>query len=225
MSGATEQCPPSSAPDERRTATWGEAAAVALGLSTAVMALTLLITDLAGAPLTHMTRDPITVDDSPLPTALIGATSNLGVVLWIGTAVVCLFAAALSDTDAPTTRFLVASGALTALLGLDDLFLLHEQFEHLPGRIGELAYVPLYLGLVSLYLVRFRGELRRHGAPLLAIAFAMFALSVAIDIGFAYSTNRAFLEDGFKLAGIACWTAFFLRVALASARRRAVPTA
>ena len=79
-----------------------------------------------------------------------GTISNLGILLWWAAASVYAFAAYLyrsrfgRATSSLTHAFLVYMAALTGLLALDDLFMIHEEL--LPVRLGvpEVSMYVLY---------------------------------------------------------------------------------
>ncbi len=179
-------------------------------------------------PVGYFTRDPAAIMNVP---AYIGLFSNLGILLWCSTAAICLFSAELLRKQSDKrewTWFILASGLITTMLLVDDLFLLHEKVfpnhMHIPQRWVLAGY-----GLVTLfYLARFRSTFLKTEFILLGFAFAFFGLSVIIDciidviqipdfriklivIDFY---GRHILEDGCKLLGIVSWATYFIRICL-----------
>jgi|GEM_PF-2919497 len=85
---------------------------VALGIVVVVRITT-------GFPMADLTRDPLQIAQVPVYT---GVLSNLGVLVWAGTAAICLFSyAVVRNRAAPGTssRFLLAGGLVTVMLLLD----------------------------------------------------------------------------------------------------------
>ncbi len=135
-----------------------------------------------------------------------GAVSNLGVVLWAAAAAVAAFAAWLVR-DPREGRFFVATAALTAVLMVDDLFMLHE--EALPDLgVPEPVVYGVYLAMAGVYgLVYFRKILSARAALAIMAALAM-AASVIEDQTKLLWPIHGFVEDGAKLGGIYCWLLF-----------------
>lgn len=197
--------------------------AIALGFALAVVVATVIGSRIAGVDVGDLTRDPLVVAGAP---ALTGFMSNLGVLLWSAAAGACLvpgLALRRRPETRPAARFFLASGALTALLVLDDVYQLHE--EVVPGILGrgETVLIVTYVGLTAAYVLRYRRVLRAGEFPLLLVAGGAFAVSIGIDyiglIGIeAEQLGDAgqLVEDGAKLAGIALWLAFYVRAAVAA---------
>lgn len=158
-------------------------------------------------------RDPLAVAEMTDNCCKVyfGAVSNLGIVLWMAGASVCLFAAAVivtADRSDVMARFLLAGGLLTGFLGFDDLFLIHENV--LPAfGVPEIVTYGAY-GLLGLgYLVFFRRQVFANRFAMFGAAGALLAVSVTIDwVIHSDAAWRILLEDGAKITGIAGWTAF-----------------
>ena len=161
-------------------------------------------------------RDPLAVAELNLTTCCkvyYGAVSNMGVMLWVSGAAVCLFAAAVVSAARHLTGavvFLVAGGLLTGFLAVDDLFLVHENV--LPAfGVPELVTYGGYAVLGLVYLAVSWREILRHNIVLLALAVALLGTSVVVD-WFFHSDHpmRIVVEDGAKLGGITAWVGFHL---------------
>lgn len=158
---------------------------------------------------TILSRDPASVTGSPV---YIGMLSTFGIMLWSGAATICLFGAAIARPGKPGRAnrvFLLASGVLTLLLGLDDAFLLHEEI--LPARgIPEPAVYSSYVALTGAYLLFF---CRILSTDYLILAAALFflGLSFVTDI-FPLFRLPPFVEDSLKFIGIAFWLVYFARM-------------
>lgn len=115
------------------------------------------------------------------------------------------------------TRALLWGGALTAVLFLDDFFLLHESLYTTILGAPELAVYAVY-GIAGLaFAWRFRRLLGAEAGALLVLAATAFVLSTAMDLALP---GRHLLEDGLKLLGIVLWTIFFVGLSVAELLRR-----
>lgn len=166
-------------------------------------------------------RDPLAVAELRQPECCkvyYGAVSNLGVLMWMGGAAVCLFAAAVIVTQGlrpGAVVFLAAAGLLTGFLAIDDLFLVHENVLPAFGVPEPVTYAAYgMLGLA--YLATSWREILNHNVFLLAAGVVLLGTSVTID-WLVHSDHplRIVLEDGAKLTGIAAWVGFHVTAAWA----------
>ncbi|EDX86395.1 hypothetical protein S7335_4099 [Synechococcus sp. PCC 7335] len=171
-------------------------------------------------PVALLTRDPAAIADHPF---FYGAVSNIGIQLWTATAAVCFMGAALVhafQTAKEQKHFLLVFGCFSAILGLDDLFMLHELVFPKNLGIGEkfvlLAYIIAFLPC----LFRFRKQFLRIQPLLFLLSITLFASSVGFDNIIPtnnLSKNNTFLiEDGFKFLGILLWFLYFTWVSVRS---------
>jgi hypothetical protein len=162
-------------------------------------------------PLSVLMGDPAGVTGRPF---YLGFVSNVGVVLWASTASIFLFAFGLHRRhgEEEWRRFLLSSGLIVALLGLDDLFMLHDgvfrDYLSIPQPLVMAGYVLLLL----LYLTRFASLLLRTAYPILIAALGLLGISLALDqihdlLGTALA-GRLLWEDGSKLLGIGAWLSY-----------------
>lgn len=183
----------------------GGAALIAIAIVLAVIMLA-GIGVLAGKwTLAQVTRDPSSEFGFPI---YAGFVSEFGFVGWVITATATAFAAALRPER---RQLLLTACLLSALLGLDDRFTLHEAL--LP-RIGipEMLVYLVYAALLLRVLWQLLPTRRRLKLPLLAIALACFAASLIIDAAVEFDPGTSlFLEDMAKFAGIVFWATFWLR--------------
>ncbi|MGQ0574882.1 MAG: hypothetical protein ACT4RN_11855 [Pseudonocardia sp.] len=120
---------------------------------------------------------------------------------------------------------LLVGGALTTLLVLDDVFLLHENIYPRLGIPEGGTYV-LYGLLTAAYAWSWR---RRLGANLVLLAGAYAFWIAAACFEFVQEEYGIFTlhlgEDGCKAVGVALWAAFMIRLALVEllAALRAAP--
>ncbi len=187
---------------------------VVLGLPSAFLLAMILIGKTQGVAFEDISRDPsFTLGGS----ALTGIQSHLGVLLWFAGASVALFSFGVLrrwPNPAGDHAYLLWGGLATLLLALDDLLQLHEDV--VPSYLGqgERRVFLVYAVLLALFLWRYRRALLASEGGLLALAIALFALSVAVDQTsslWGESEWRIFTEDGLKLLGITAWSSFFIR--------------
>lgn len=178
-----------------------------LAFAAVTMTATLLLYLAAGIPVAHLLKDPGALRPGPW---YLGAVSYVGILLWCAAATVCLFARKLvRDAErAELRRFLLGSALLTSLLGLDDLFMLHDSVAPEYFGVSEKLVVLAY-GLAAVaYVVRFRRTVLRTEYFLLLLAGGFFALSVGIDALDVDDSRFLLVEDGAKLAGITAWLSY-----------------
>ncbi|MBW7850268.1 MAG: hypothetical protein H3C38_07230 [Rhodospirillales bacterium] len=148
-----------------------------------------------------------------------GLVSNLGILAWTSAAAISLYSGLLlrRSGGAPISRILLTGGAFTALLCLDDLFMLHEG---LLARIG-VSEVPLLVTYAVLAVLWVAVSVRRLMATewmLLLIALAAMAGSVLIDLVNVPLPGQLLAEDMLKFTGILFWVAYFVRLSWQSMR-------
>ena len=174
------------------------------------------MSDVGIAALTH---DPNSLRGVPFYAGLL---SNVGVMLWAATAGVCFFAAGLARRRQRGQRwFFLLGGLLTTLLLLDDLFMLHQDvFAGMFGIPEPLTYFA-YAAVAAGFLLAFRRRILAGEFVPLAAALALFGVSVALDV---VLPAWELLEDGAKLLGIGCWSAYFVTTAARDLRTRLIET-
>lgn len=162
-------------------------------------------------------RDPIAVAElknGDCCSFYYGAVSNLGVLIWAVAAAVSLFSglivASRSGWKSPSATVLIGGGLLTAVLTVDDLFLIHENalgYFSIPQPLIFGAY-----GAVGLmYLAAVWRQLLFLKPLLFVVAVVLLGTSVTIDSLFhSEHALRIVLEDGAKLVGITAWAMFFV---------------
>lgn len=150
-----------------------------------------------------------------------GIGSNVGMLFWCSAAAICLFSGLLLKRagKAEFGRFLWFSGIVTAILLLDDLFLLHDRVIPLYTRVDQEALYIGYIAMLGLYLFEFRKTLLKTELLPLVLAFVLMSTSVFVDeavengwLGITYSPFSYLAEDGSKLLGISMWFLYFARV-------------
>lgn len=164
-------------------------------------------------------RDPLAVAEMSPNCCKVyyGAVSNLGVLVWMSAAAICLFAAlTLLMLKKPTgdVLFFLAAGLFTAFLTIDDLFLVHENVLPAFGVPQPVTYAAY--GLIGLaYLWLSRWQILENRYLLLVTALILLSVSVTVDWFFhSDHTWRILIEDGAKITGIFAWTMFHATAAL-----------
>lgn len=181
-----------------------------LGISTALIGGVLLLHLFKGVSIGELTRDPVTILQGSI---YIGFLSQVGIFFWAASAAVCMFCAYVIPRSSDTTQlknFLFASGLLTLVLGIDDVFLFHEEVLPYIGVPQILVYV-IYVGLILFYLVRFHSIILKSEYILLGMALGFFGVSVALDVIHPKGIDPDLFEDGAKFVGLVSWSAYFIR--------------
>jgi hypothetical protein len=176
-----------------------------------------------GIPWTHIMGDPAAATGWPF---YVGFVSNVGAVLWAAAASIFLFSFCVhrsSGGDAEWGRFLLCSGLFVGLLGLDDLFMLHEQVFPKYLSISQSLVVASYAGLAALYVARFAAVIAQTAYPVFVAATAMLAASAGLDQIYDHFSiafvGKEFCEDAPKLLGIGTWLSYAIHTSAALLRR------
>jgi hypothetical protein len=198
-------------------------------LSTPVLCAVLLLPALAilaavalqpWAPIVYLVRDPLVVAEEAAQccSAYYGFVSNLGIILWIAAATACALAALLAQVaraEARTTAFLLAGGLFTFWLGLDDLFLVHENVLPTFGVPEKATFAGIAAAGMTYLLVCWR-HILTGPTSVFVIAGLCLAMSMGLD---AFVHDEAplwiFLEDALKFLGIVFWAGFHIAAAIA----------
>ena len=161
-------------------------------------------------------RDPNAIANHP---RYFGIISNLGVVLWIASAAVALqaYASLGLKRRGEFSGLLFSGGIFATLMGLDDLFMLHESIS-VTGLAEPLILLPhaLFLAVCCYYAWLMRTE-----TPWLVLGAAImsFGLSLLFDLYPSYFPGQMLLEEGFKLYGILLFSTYMFLVGHAALRR------
>lgn len=149
---------------------------------------------------------------------LVGAQSTLGGLAWFSGAAVAFFTVAVSRRTgrAPDgeRRMLAALGGALLLLGIDDIFLLHDGLGPRYLGVDERPFIAVYvLGAIGFVAAFWRVALRREPL-LLALAILFLAGSVGVDHfqeQLDGSDYRIFVEDAFKFLGSVGLSGYVIR--------------
>lgn len=164
-----------------------------------------------GIPIAKLTRDPVSTFKAPF---YIGLLSQVGIFFWSASVAVCMMSVQILSKyqdNRRIKRFLLVSGLLSLMLGLDDVFLLHEQVFPYLGIPEKLVYSS-YAGFVLFHLVRFYSVILETEYILLGMSFFFFGVSITLDLLNIPGLDPHIFEDSAKLVGIVSWLSYFFRV-------------
>ena len=188
------------------------------GTSFLSLGLVLFVWQQPFVPVEYITRDPAAIANHPI---YYGALSNLGILLWAASTTTCLLGGLVTKmlSDRWTiASFFAAFGGLSAVLCLDDLFMIHEDV--FPKKLGlsEDVLFILYAVSLSYMLFHFRKILFKMQPALLGLSLLLFALSTCSDlipaIAHPPNSNTYAFEDGSKFIAIFVWFSYFLWAAV-----------
>ncbi|WP_353814787.1 hypothetical protein [Agromyces sp. SYSU T00266] len=147
-----------------------------------------------------------------------GLVSNLGIVVMVLAAGAASTALVVVPRADETRGLLAWSVALTMLVALDDLLMLHETAAFGPG--SGVVLVATYAIAFLAFAVRFRELIVERLDPALLVAmFAGLGTSAVVDVLVEPATRTSVLvEDGAKLLGLLAWSAFVARAAILTLR-------
>lgn len=155
-------------------------------------------------------RDPAQQSEA---SSLLGFLSNIGVWLWVSSATICFFTVLTGDfrPDRNRKELVFLAGMLSALLAIDDFFLIHDRY--IDQKICYLTYA-LFAGVLVLRQYKLIIEIE---AVAFLLAGSFLALSILTDllqsrIPVDYSYTQV-VEEGFKFVGVATWLYFVSRIA------------
>lgn len=140
-----------------------------------------------------------------------------GSLIWYFGAIVALLAAHVLrgvEEHRDRRRTLLLGGALTAVMVLDDIFLLHDYVlsELITDYVQAALSAAYGLGAALLALLVLRAR-DLTALALVVLATGLLGMSVANDL--FWEEGPAVVEDGLKLFGIVTWTVFLVHLARA----------
>lgn len=165
-----------------------------------------LVSVIKKVPPGFMTIDPLQTAEFPWYT---GFLSNLGAILW-SISIGCTFSGAiLLANNRPIAHFLIATGTLSILLVIDDMFRLHDSLLLFRLHIPEYFTIFSYGLIIIIYLFSFyRVILSDISFLLLAGALLFFGASIIFYIVTLNSSVETFIKDSIKFIGIALWLTY-----------------
>lgn len=141
-----------------------------------------------------------------------GFISNLGVMLWSGTATVLLVLAVVfyKTSKKELFYFAASSGVLTGWLALDDMFMVHELV--LPSfGVPQNLVLASYILLTVIYIITSWRIILQSDFWILFIGGLALSISVFVDTYFhSLTPSLVYLEDSAKFFGIVCWASFHI---------------
>lgn len=178
-----------------------------------VTALAVALAGAVGVEFADLSRDPVAVFNGP---NYAGVYANLTVLVWQVPATAALLAAAVLrhlGRRSDALMFLIA-GLITALMAIDDFFLLHETLNETIGLSQKAEPIGYALAILA-FTWFYRHRLRWDILPI-AVALGAWGISAQLD---AFGLEESFLiEDGAKLLGVGLWTFVVMRLVLAALR-------
>ena len=151
-------------------------------------------------------RDPNAIAGQPF---YFGIISTAGVILWTSAAAICLFTGWIARTQhAPAYPFFLSGGLLSALLCLDDAYMLHEDAGLMIG-ISERSFL-LFEAFMFVFFLAYNARFILGSAWLsLLAACGCFGISVLMDLTDLQFSGATTMEDALKFCGIVFWTFYF----------------
>ncbi len=181
-------------------------------LTTLALLLAIFASTMKDIPLDTFTQDPNAQLNAPF---YLGFFSNVGIIIWSAAMTICFYCAFSmpSVADNHNREFLLASGVITLLMALDDLFQLHEDVFPKYFSISENMVYITYLNLYLIYFIRYRRQLLNSDFIALGVSFFLLGLSTIIDLLPLPLPKDTFLEDAIKLLGAVTWMVYYIRTA------------
>lgn len=182
-----------------------------LAVGYAALAVFVVAAEVLDVVAVELFRDPLELGGPADSHPWKGSFSVLGVFLWSAGAAVSLLAGAVlraERRDPRRARFLLATGALFLVLGIDDGLLVHDHWAErvTPWNQSQPIVSAFLFGLIILWLVVFRDEIARTRYVVLALALAGFLTAELIDLGGEFdirSDTANLVEEALEFAAIA----------------------
>lgn len=153
-----------------------------------------------------LTKDPMALTDLPFYS---GSFSQLGNIFWFIAAGISFFTYTIYKGK--FKKFLWFSAIFSLLLGIDDLFLIHDGLLPAIGLNENIMYI-IY-GIFSFcYFTAFHNYILKTPFIILFMAFGFLGLSVISDLFKVPGINPFLFEDGFKIIGIISWMVYHFKV-------------
>ena len=143
----------------------------------------------------------------------LGFLSNIGIWLWISAAAISFFAVLTGEYTRNDKRrqLLILTLILSLMLGMDDLFMIHDLY--IKEKYCYLTYA-LFAGYMG---IRYYKPILKIEGIAFVLMICLFGLSVVIDkiqmlVPVSYNVTQV-MEEGSKFIGMASWLYFVFRVA------------
>ena len=184
-------------------------APVAVGICLIFLAVALYLHGRTGVEYSFLYRDANAIAGNPF---YYGILENLTAVLMISSGSILLFTAATGKwASADPFGFSLCMGLLTAVMGLDDLLMLHESAPFFHWRLKEIHVYLLYAALLVFSVSCYRRVFLLTPFPLLAMALAALALGGMedmLELGLG-------IEDYLEIVGFSFWFSYIIATSVA----------
>lgn len=200
-------------------------ALLATVLSAIPIFATLVLRARTNATFFTLARDPWTTEKTA---PYLGFLSQISIFFWASAAAICIFSGHILSQAATTGRtkhFLRAAGLFTLLMGIDDIFGIHDHFFPNVLGVSEKPVFAAYAIFAAWLLWKHWPVIRASKWPLLAASFTAFGTSLIIDKLDYPMEYRIFFEDSAKLIGIVLWMVYLGSVAAHAISSRIIQTA
>jgi hypothetical protein len=169
------------------------------------------VLDTLDLSVSKITRDTAVVADMPYWT---GALSTLGLLAWAAAATACLIAGTtlrVVGGQPQQAGYLLALGALTLMLLMDDAYLVHEVVVPRYFGVPEEATLGLYLVAAAGVAYRWRRAILAGRPLLLGLSTVCLVGSYQLDVGIIH--GNLIFEDFLKYVGIGTFLFYCVREA------------
>jgi hypothetical protein len=180
----------------------------------AVLVATYLITRMADIPYRDLTRDPAATLGGPWYTGVLSTGSI--VLLLVGSGIALFAASFLRESDNRSMKgLLTATALLMIVVGLDDLFMLHETI-HLEFGITSAVYLAIYgFTLVAILWMWREVIVGSTDYVFIVLAGVGMGLSIVVDVImeqrlFQLPFSGDLIEDPAKIVGMAFMTYYMI---------------
>lgn len=187
---------------QRQVVPWAVAAAA---LAAALLGGAYYVSAVTGKPIGVLLRDANAIAEQP---QYYGAIDYAEVLLMSGAAWIALFVATLKRDR--SILFLASGGALSLLLALDNLYMLHESAWRF--HLNEQIVFGFYGVLLALTVLTNLRRFLHTPFVLLGIGTGLFAVAVLADaVPTGTMTWLRGLENSLELVGTCFWSAYFVK--------------
>jgi hypothetical protein len=184
-----------------------------LGISGFLISPVVLLHHFGRIGFDELTRDPVAFLGG---SAYTGFLSQVGILLWAAVSSVCIFGSYCLPKTAKSfniKNYLLASGLITIMLGLDDTFQIHENLSTHFGISEKLVFL-CYVFFICAYIFKFYRLILKTEYILLEIACLFFGISVLLDVIESPALSIYLFEDSAKLAGIVSFLIYYFRLGI-----------
>tara|TARA_B100000700_G_C15062280_1_gene866701 strand:+ start:10558 stop:11166 length:609 start_codon:yes stop_codon:yes gene_type:complete len=140
----------------------------------------------------------------------VGMISNIGIILWASSSAIAVFTSLnLSSNKNRAKNLLLMGGIFSAMLCLDDLFLLHDR--HISPYLLYISYAIIASIMLSYYYkLIFSIDKIAFISAIIFLGLSIFSDLLQWILPFGYKNVQIF-EEGFKFLGITSWFTFWVK--------------